>query len=495
MPPKPRMVRKASVAAQPPDRDVQEPWASQAAKNKSLPKISTTAKMLPPPPPPPPQPTTILGGEMQALEGSLKEAARHTGRVFRFYSDTKKERIKSHAPYPPRSITRSLGRSLERYDQICDTIETQLQLAISVLERDLEAEQARLKAEALASNTRSKRPSPPPSATLPDGSPPPGLDQIPLTESPTSTVASSHFPLPSGASATSIVPRRPSAILSSLHRPGFPLKLDLSAAALANVNVDLGLTALPSPVTLAPKTARALPNDASLPDIFAIDPSQSLPQDGSAQSDSGSLAGPVTEIIDLTESETGPAPQLGDSADKPIELDLEGSYDDLFGDVQASQGEAIPGNNTGSNPDATQLDVDMEGLFTPQDDQNTFQLDQSHGTSEAPDARSILASIAANTNSGESSNVMPSLMPSDDSQAVPSQPLGDTFPNLGGDSGTETQFDLSGLDLTNFTGFFEPPGDSGGEGHVDAQDEMELMSQLLAMDGVNNANPSAGSGQ
>ncbi|KAF8531034.1 hypothetical protein JB92DRAFT_2693142, partial [Gautieria morchelliformis] len=174
MPPKGRApVRKASTASQPAGKDVGgASTSSQTVKNKSQ------AKMTKMPPPPSPVPTTILGPEMQALEKSLRDAALSTGRIFRFYADAREEGIGTQVPHPPRSINRALGRSLERYDQVCDTVETRLLHAISVLERDLKAEQARIDAEASASvatRTRSKRPSVSPTATripLPNTSPP-----------------------------------------------------------------------------------------------------------------------------------------------------------------------------------------------------------------------------------------------------------------------------------------------------------------------------------
>ena len=43
--------------------------------------------------------------------------------------------IRKYAPYPPRNLTASLGRELEKYDQICDTIETHLVRTFSPPER------------------------------------------------------------------------------------------------------------------------------------------------------------------------------------------------------------------------------------------------------------------------------------------------------------------------------------------------------------------------
>lgn len=62
--------------------------STQSSKTRTPSKAASLAKM---PPPPDPVPATILGPEMQALEESLKEAALNTGKIFRFYADTRKE--------------------------------------------------------------------------------------------------------------------------------------------------------------------------------------------------------------------------------------------------------------------------------------------------------------------------------------------------------------------------------------------------------------------
>jgi len=289
-----------------------------------------------------------------------------------------------------------------------------------------------------------------------------------------------------------------------------------------DVNVDLGLTSLPSPVTLAPKTARPLPNDPNIPDIFGVAASQSMAvnaPDGSGPGDAGPMSGAVgmqttgtvqEDVIDLTgpePSRDGVPAQLGDSADKPIELDLEGNYDDmdLFGDVQTNDSTNPVDSNVHASGGAgaqTQLDVDMEELFTPQDNQtNAFQLDEAMGqsinTGAAPDPRAILASLASNVGpSGSSTNELSSLLPDGNGQSgnnntsddLPGQASGDPFPGLGSE-GVGTQFDISGIDLSSFSGLFDAPEDTTGGGTgVGGEEEMDLMSQLLAMDGGENVN-------
>lgn len=88
MPPKSRtLTRKGSITSHLAERYASDTNdSSPAVKNKPQPKPSL--KMLPPPSP---VPTTVLGPEMQVLEKSLKEAAFNAGRIFRFYTETKKE--------------------------------------------------------------------------------------------------------------------------------------------------------------------------------------------------------------------------------------------------------------------------------------------------------------------------------------------------------------------------------------------------------------------
>ncbi|KAF9235320.1 hypothetical protein BU15DRAFT_78153 [Melanogaster broomeanus] len=68
--------------------------------------------------------------------------------------------IKKYAPYSPRTLTASLGRELEKYEQLCDAMESHLLRSMSVLKRDLareerqtrQAEQATIPAHTSKSN-------------------------------------------------------------------------------------------------------------------------------------------------------------------------------------------------------------------------------------------------------------------------------------------------------------------------------------------------------
>lgn len=172
-------------------------------------------------------------------------------------------------------------------------------------------------------------------------------------------------------SGSFLAARRQSTIsLSSLSRPQVPHKLDLSSDALrinpAELAQGLG-GGLPSPVTLAPKSGRLTATSEFPPDFMAalaasaqpveIDLSM-LPEEGS------------------TTAHVGLDPSLGSSADRPIELDLEGMDIDmtdvdvsLFGDEPTNDiPTANPFDNTttagGDNPTTPSL---LEAFHTAAD--------------------------------------------------------------------------------------------------------------------------------
>ncbi|THH30192.1 hypothetical protein EUX98_g4022 [Antrodiella citrinella] len=253
-----------------------------------------------PPPPVPPQPQGILVPEVMALSTCLRNAVVKTGQIYGHYADTRKLAIHKYAPYPPRSLTTSLGREVEKYDQLCDAIESHLLHAINVLQRDLSRAQDKLNAAAAV-----------PMAI----SPSPVQAPLPPTGPPLQSASSEDASMSSEAKVVSSL-RRPSTIsLSSLHRPPFPHKLDLSSTAL-RINPDDPLSlqsGLASPVTLAPKSSISrLPPDLMSGQHVEID----LTMEDDDMGMSNQLNGGAG---------------LGSSADQPIELDLDLEMD-LFGD-------------------------------------------------------------------------------------------------------------------------------------------------------------------
>ncbi|KAI0700405.1 hypothetical protein BC835DRAFT_1327305 [Cytidiella melzeri] len=294
---------------------------SSAGKNQStvnLPKTQNARKMPPPPvPAATAAPQGILMPEAVALASCLKTAAIKTGQVLRFYSDTQRLRIHRHAPYPPRAVTTSLGRELEKYDQLCDAMQSHLNRAVNVLKRDLEREKDRLKAAEEAAAAEATKTVAPTLPTSPVFSP---------TTEPADPAATSSVSKGSGLTG-----RRQSTIsLSSLQRTAFPHKLDLSSPALRLNPEDLNIpSGLASPVMLAPKT--------SVPQIAPDFP----------------YGGPGDVTIDLTLDDDvsvgmvatvppGTDPGLGNSADKPIEL-LDIDIDmELFGDAGTNGSTSAP---------------------------------------------------------------------------------------------------------------------------------------------------------
>lgn len=133
--------------------------------------------------------------------------------------------------------------------------------------------------------------------------------------------------------ASSFLARRQSTIsLSSLSRPQVPHKLDLSSDALrinpAELAQGLG-GGLRSPVTLAPKSGRPTATSEFPPDFMAALAATEM----AAQSVDIDLT--MLPEQGATTAHVGLDPSLGSSADRPIELDLEGMDIDMT-DVHAS---------------------------------------------------------------------------------------------------------------------------------------------------------------
>ncbi|KAJ6573983.1 hypothetical protein DFH09DRAFT_1456578 [Mycena vulgaris] len=441
------------------------------------------------PPPPAPAAPGILVPEVTALATCLKNAVVKTGQLYGFYADTRKLGIQNYAPSPPSSLTAALGREVEKYDQLCDSIESQLAStdspplrAISVLQRDLAREERRIKeaeaeaeakAKTIAGRTRSASRSPT-STRIP----------LPVIDF---TAANGDGSRPSTAdpalspplSSSSIPGRRPSAIsISSLHRPTLPPKLDLSANSLriSAEEASLFSQGLSSPVTLAPRSARPYGPNELPPDLMAA----------LASASSSEASRPVD--IDLTGPDTNPDVKMsavGNSADQPIELDLEAmeidmAMSDLFGDA-----------DSGSNNDGSAV----EGLFTPVlPDPNmslTHSLGDSRNTQDeesflsALDGRSddIFASLGANahdnTQSAPSGSAPSASMsaPSPGSLLASFSQMGDPSQSSHGNLSSEgaPAYDLDALDLSNLSpGFFGDPHNS---------DMGFDMEELLSMGG------------
>ncbi|KAF8139836.1 hypothetical protein EV363DRAFT_1205844, partial [Boletus edulis] len=278
-----------------------------------------------PPPPAPAGKAVMLEREANALSSCFKASARFyrnavvkTGQIYAFHADTRRLGVHKYAPYPPRTLTASLGRELEKYGQLCDAIELQLLRAMSILKRDLTREERRAREAEQAAIAAQAPKFPVPSIeageVLPSSTPVQGSPQGPTQ----------HISM-----------RRPSAIsLSSLNRSA--LKLDLSSSSMRISAEEVALFPkglVPSPVSLAPKSARPLATaDIDLMAAFA----------------SAAAANSDSQRVDIDLTDSPPAmmavmdSSLGSTADKPIELDLDNidmemsDMTNLFGDAPES---------------------------------------------------------------------------------------------------------------------------------------------------------------
>ncbi|KAF8921820.1 hypothetical protein CPB85DRAFT_1264668 [Mucidula mucida] len=370
MPPRPQpRPRKASASAKDPGT------LTQADKD---------AKAMPPPP----LPKRILEPELVALSTHLKNAMVKTGLIYGFSADTRRLGIQKHAPKPPLSLTSALGSEVEKYDQLCDAMESHLLRAIAILERELKREEQRLReAEEAAKASAMQVDNPEPII------PPPTSEAVSI--------------IPSSSSPTSAIPgRRPSAIsISSLHRPAFPLKLDLSAPGLRISPDEVTSFTIPdglhSPVTLAPKSARPTDFPHDLIDMASL---TSVPPEASSSS------GRVD--IDLTLSDA-PAEGTGaeinidasmGTADKPIELDLDSmdiDMSDLFGgDAFAHSDLAGKGKeDTADFLNSLGDDAGNEELFSLEGQQPKAQV-AGPANQTAPSPGTLLASFTAGNAEG-----------------------------------------------------------------------------------------------
>ncbi|TCD66779.1 hypothetical protein EIP91_000970 [Steccherinum ochraceum] len=279
-----------------------------SVSTKDAPKVQSSM----PPPPDPPQPQGILVPEAMALSACLRNAVVNTGQIYAHYADTRKLAIHKHAPYPPRSLTASLGREVEKYDQLCDAIESHLLHAINVLQRDLSRAQDKLKAATAV-----------PMAVTPVTAQPP----LPPSDSPTQATSMDDA-LQTDTKVPSSLRRASTISLSSLQRPPFPHKLDLSAAAL-RINPEDLQSGLTSPVALAPKSSIS----RHPPDLL-----------GGQHVDIDLTLDDEDIIMGTSQMGADAVPHgLGNSADKPIELDLDLEMD-LFGGgpQQHAQGTSAP---------------------------------------------------------------------------------------------------------------------------------------------------------
>lgn len=238
--------------------------------------------------------------------------------------------------------------------------------AIGVLQRDLAREEQRIKAEEEAAQAAAAAIPKPPSPAPAVG---PSLPGSP-TQTQTETLSDGSVrPRPLGGAGINVVRRQSTISLSSLSRPAAPHKLDLSASALRIHPDELLPSGLSSPVTLAPRSARApsIPPDlvmAALTDAANRQVDIDLTVDSDIDM---SGAGGSRGMVHIDSS-------LGNSADKPIELDLDIDMDVQFFPEDTGAGHGANANMFGPAGMGQQgpmvkpkqeedLDLDLLGSF------------------------------------------------------------------------------------------------------------------------------------
>ncbi|TFY70063.1 hypothetical protein EVJ58_g6 [Rhodofomes roseus] len=287
----PKAPRKASVSG----RDSAATSGSKASQSTSM-----------PPPPVPVPPKGILEPEVEALSNCLRSATVKTGQIYGFYADAKK---------------------------LCAFKEEQR------LKAEAEAAAAAA-AKAAAAEASTSSSSPMVSPTSPTLSNP--FTGQPLESSPEGT---GPKPLPTPARRQSTVS------LSSLQRPSFQHKLDLSGVSM-RINPDELLSGIPSglssPVTLAPKSShRTIPQELVM---AALTEAANRPVDVDltvdADMDMSQAASAAVASLD---------PTAGTSADKPIELDLDMDIE-LF-NAAADAARAMGTSRCSTNPECSRQAV------------------------------------------------------------------------------------------------------------------------------------------
>lgn len=350
--------------------------------------------------------------------------------------------------------------------------------AITVLQRDLRLAEDRIKKAEASSKSLAEQEviaMPPPQTPISPASSTSGLSRQPTDLSPSE--------VKSPVSSTSTFPaRRPSAIsISSLHRPAFPLKLDLSTTSLRATTQESSMFSdgLASPVTLAPKSARAMGPNEFPPELMAAFATASAID-----------SRPVD--IDLTIPQMDVEPTKGDSSDKPIELDL----DDMEMDIDMSNMTDLFGDPTDTNSPDMRASVD--DLFSPVDGDSVgppSTIPEAASSKEGDNflnqfgvSEDMFASLDSTIHVNDNPlPPQPPTSPTPSSAARPTSPrsLANTFSStseindLGQVGPTElpadATFDLNSFDLSHLSpGFFATAPESESNFPIDMEDFLHM---------------------
>jgi len=351
------------------------------------------------------------------------------------------------------------------------------------LKRDLDREKRHLEAE-----ERQKRldmtmlppPTPQPSETM--------LEQTMQSSTDGGSTNARNSPV-----LSSIPGRRPSAIsISSLHRPQFPLKLDLSSTSLRITEEEANLfqKGLASPVTLAPKSARPVePNEfpADLMAAFASTSSSMDPPHG--PSDIDLLSGDI-HLSQAQSNLNALGVGLGDSLDKPIELDLDAmdidmsNMTDTFGD-SIENGEAADNNAQDSlfSPDVETGDAGKaaqseDNNNLSKDDENIISTFDLHSNAETELFGGDFTSGPDLVTEGGENTQLDVAIPLDSSNIMEQFPSAHDSTNPTMQESGE-HFDINSLDLSNLpSDFFSSEQNQGMDFSMDMDTFFNMDSNL-----------------
>lgn len=167
---------------------------------------------------------------------------------------------------------------------------------------------------------------------------------------------------PRNSPVSTLPGRRMSTIsISSLHRPQFPLKLDLSSTSLRITEEEAALytKGLASPVTLAPKSARPVDSAEFSAELMAAFATSSVPLEVGHNTGNMDITLSAHKQPDVTILDVG----VGDSSDKPIELDLDAM------DIEM----ANLADQFGASAESGESSNVHDGLFSPLADNGEVQ--------------------------------------------------------------------------------------------------------------------------
>lgn len=327
------------------------------------------------------------------------------------------------------------------------------------------------------------------SLMLPPPIPPSAIDTMDISSSVAPSEGTSTNPRNSPILQPMSGRRQSQVSISSLHRPQFPLKLDLSSTSLRiseeEANAIFSKGGLPSPVTLAPKSARPTESNEFPPDFMAAFGNTSLPLDGTG-------VAALPEGMHLQQAQG-----LGDSSDKPIELDLDMDMDmsnmtgafggtgqaeeththsDLFSPINmGGEVDHMQQNGGGNRPMKEEDDVLNDFHLHSTNTDELFGDFSSHDSGLGMSLDASTTSRNQNTEAPSPNNLMAQLSAVSDLMK-PSEPSNQGAP----------EFDLGSLDYSQLpSNFF---GNSEGS---DMAFPMDMDAFLTSQNATNHSEPSA----